>query len=90
MTTIYNATTGKEVTKLDQIISHDDLIDELYPKVTIGIYQWSPSWVLERMDAIAYAISLAQHVDEMIESGAWYEYEPTEEDIAQANDGSVW
>ena len=88
--TIYNATTGKEVTKLDQIISHDDLIDELYPKVTIGIYQWAPSLVLERMDAIAYEISLTQHVDEMIESGAWYEYEPTAEDIAQAEDGSDW
>ena len=88
--TIYNATTGKVVTKLDQLISHDDLIDELYPMVTIGIYQWFPSAVLEKMNPYAYKVSLIQHVDQMVDSGAWYEYEPTAEDIAQAEDGSDW
>jgi hypothetical protein len=56
--------------------------------VTIGIYQWFASAVLYRMDPIAYKVSLIEHVDQMIESGVWYE--PTEEDIAQAEDGSDW
>ena len=83
---IYNSETGKLVTDLDQMISHDDLIDELYPMVTIGIYQWFASAVLYKMDPIAYKVSLIQHVDQMVESGVWYE--PTEEDIAQAENGS--
>ena len=87
---IYNSETDKLVTELDQMISHDDLLDELYPMVTIGIYQWFPSAVLYRMDPVAHKISLIEHVDQMVESGVWYEYEPTEEDIAQANDGSDW
>jgi hypothetical protein len=87
---IYNSETDKLVTELDQMISHDDLIDELYPMVTIGIYQWFASAVLYRMDPIAYKISLIEHVDQMVESGVWYEYEPTAEDIAQAENGSDW
>lgn len=87
---IYNTTTGDVVTELDQMISHDDLIDELYPMVTIGIYQWFASAVLYKMDPIAYKVSLIQHVDEMVDNGIWSEYKPTEEDISQANDGSDW
>jgi len=87
---IYNTETNNLVTELDQMISHDDLLDELYPMVTIGIYQWFPSAVLYEMDRIAYKVSLIQHVDQMVESGVWYEYQPTEDDIAQAENGSDW
>jgi hypothetical protein len=71
--TIYNSETGLEVTELDQMMSHDDLIDELYPMVTIGIYEWLPSAVLFNVDPIAYKVSLIEHVDQMVESGVWFE-----------------
>jgi hypothetical protein len=71
--TIYNSETGKLVTELDQMISHDDLLDELYPMVTIGIFQWEASRVLLNMDPVAYDVSLIEHVDQMVESGAWYD-----------------
>jgi hypothetical protein len=71
--TIFNSETGSEVTELDQRMSHDDLIDELYPMVTIGIYEWLPSAVLFKMDPIAYKVSLIEHVDHMIESGVWFD-----------------
>lgn len=87
---IYNSETGKLVTELDQVISHDDLLDELYPMVTIGIFQWEASHVLLNMDPVAYKVSLIEHVDQMVESGVWYEYEPTAEEIAQAENGSDW
>lgn len=86
--TIYNSETGLEVTELQQMISHDDLIDELYPEVQIGIYTWFASAVLYRMDPIAYQISLIEHVDQMVESGVWYE--PSDDEVSLANDGSDW
>ena len=46
---------------------HDDLIDEIYPPVTIGIYEWAPSRVLKVMDPVAYRISVVEYVDQLIE-----------------------
>lgn len=48
---------------------HDDLIDEIYPPVTIGIYEWAPSRVLKVMDPVAYRISVIEYVDQLIEYG---------------------
>lgn len=48
---------------------HDDLIDEIYPPVTIGIYEWAPSRVLKEMDPVAYRISVIEYVDQLIEDG---------------------
>jgi hypothetical protein len=48
---------------------HDDLIDEIYPPVTIGIYEWAPSRVLKVMDPVAYRISVVEYVDQLIEDG---------------------
>lgn len=48
---------------------HDDLIDEIYPPVTIGIYEWAPSRVLKVMDPVAYRISVIEYVDQLIEDG---------------------
>ena len=48
---------------------HDDLVDEIYPPVTIGIYEWAPSRVLKVMDPVAYRISVIEYVDQLIEDG---------------------
>ena len=48
---------------------HDDLIDEIFPPVTIGIYEWAPSRVLKVMDPVAYRISVVEYVDQLIEDG---------------------
>lgn len=48
---------------------HDDLLDELYPTVTIGIFQWAPSRVLKVMEPVGYRVSLIEYVDQLIEDG---------------------
>ena len=48
---------------------HDNLLDEIYPLVTIGIYQWAPSRVLKMMDPVAYRVSVIEWVDQMLEDG---------------------
>lgn len=71
--TIYNSETGKALSDVEIAISHDDLIDELYPEVQIGIYTWFASAVLYRMDPVAYKVSLIEHVDQMVDNGTWFE-----------------
>ena len=48
---------------------HDNLLDEIYPLVTIGIYQWEPARVLKMMDPVAYRVSVIEWVDQMLEDG---------------------
>lgn len=48
---------------------HDDLLDEIYPPVTVGIYQWAPSRVLKVMDPVAYRISVIEYLDQLVEDG---------------------
>jgi hypothetical protein len=66
MTEYVDAVTGSPVNVEDQ---HDNLLDEIYPLVTIGIYQWEPSRVLKMMDPVAYRVSLIEWVDQMLEDG---------------------
>jgi hypothetical protein len=65
----YNAETGAPITDDDLATMHDDLIDELYPVVTIGIYQWAPADVLKRMDPVAYRISVIEYADQLHQDG---------------------
>lgn len=61
--------TGLEISDWDIEQRHDDLLDEIYPPVTIGIYVWAPSRVLKAMDPVAYRVSVIEYVDELIEDG---------------------
>ena len=67
MSTTYSDPYGGNLTEEDIELMHDDLLDELYSTVTIGIYQWAPSRVLKVMDPIAYRVSLIEYVDQLIE-----------------------
>jgi hypothetical protein len=80
----YNAETGVEISDDDMAAMHDDLIDELYPLVTIGIYQWSPASVLKRMDPVAYHISVIEYADQLHQDG-----QITETPCHTTADGSV-
>ena len=53
---------------------HDDLLDSIYPDVTIGIYTWAPSRVLKMMDPVAYRVSVIEWVDQMLEDGQIVEF----------------
>lgn len=52
---------------------HDELLDEIYPPVVIGIYTWEPARVLKMMDPVAYRVSVIEYVDQMVEQGAFIE-----------------
>lgn len=65
--TTYTDPYGGNLTDEDIVLMHDDLLDELYPAVTIGIYQWSPSFALKRLDPVAYGISVIEYRDQMLE-----------------------
>lgn len=61
----------------EQAISdmHDEMLNEIYPEVSVGIYRWEPARVLRVMDPIAYQISVIEFVDQMVEQGAFIEVE---------------
>jgi hypothetical protein len=80
----YDTTTGAEISDDDLAAMHDDLIDELYPVVTIGIYQWSPAYVLRTMDPVAYRVSVIEYADQLIEDD-----QITETPWHTQSDGSV-
>lgn len=73
----YNADTGAEISDEDLAAMHDDLIDELYPVVTIGIYQWPAADVLKRMDPVAYRCSVIEYADQLHQDGQITETPPT-------------
>ena len=66
MTEYVDAVTGSPV---NVEAEHDNLLDEIYPLVTIGIYQWSPARVLKMMNPVAYRVSVIEWVDQMLEDG---------------------
>ena len=66
MTEYVDAVTGSAV---NVEAEHDDLLDNIYPDVTIGIYSWQPSRVLKEMDPVAYRVSVIEWVDQMLEDG---------------------
>ena len=66
MTEYVDAVTGSAVNVEAEF---DDLLDNIYPDVTIGIYQWSAARVLKMMDPIAYRTSVFEWVDQMLEDG---------------------
>lgn len=45
----------------------DELLDECNPVVKIGTLEYSPSWVLKRVDPIAYRVGLSDYWSEMEE-----------------------
>lgn len=61
--------TGLEISDWEIEQRHDDLLDEIYAPVTIGIYVWAPSRVLKGMDPVAYRVSIIEYVDQLIEEG---------------------
>lgn len=65
--------TGELLTDADIEQRHDDLIDDCYPAVVIGIYTWNASDVLKRMDPVAYRVSVIEYVDQMISDNDWSE-----------------
>ena len=66
MTEYVDAVTGSAV---NVEAEHDDLLDNIYPDVTIGTCQWQPARVLKMMDPIAYRTSVFEWVDQMLEDG---------------------
>jgi hypothetical protein len=72
----YDANTGAELDDAAICDRHDDLIDEIYPLVTIGIYQWAPARVLKEMDPVAYRVSVIEYVDQLVEDGQITETAP--------------
>jgi hypothetical protein len=85
----YNAETGAEISDDDLAGMHDDLIDELYPVVTIGIYQWAPADVLKRMDPVAYRCSVIEYADQLHQDGQITETPPTCEDLGEIACGTA-
>lgn len=63
------------ITDEDLQAMHDELIDEIYPLVTIGIFQWEPSRVLKMMDPVGYRVSVIEYIDQLIEDGTLQEVE---------------
>lgn len=73
----YSTDTGFLITDDELAAMHDDLIDELYPVVTIGIYQWPAADVLKRMDPVAYRVSVIEYADQLHQDGQIAETPPT-------------
>lgn len=82
----YDATTGAAISDDDLAAMHDDLIDDLYPVVTIGIYQWAASDVLKRMDPVAYRVSVIEYADQLIKDGRITDTPPVDPDGAVCTD----
>jgi hypothetical protein len=72
----YDTNTGAELDEAAICDRHDDLIDEIYPPVTIGIYEWAPARVLKAMDPVAYRVSVIEYVDQLVEDGQITESAP--------------
>lgn len=60
---------GEEISEWSLQELHDDLIDEIYEPVTVGIYQWAPSRVLKEMDPVAYRVSVIEYIDQLLDDG---------------------
>lgn len=69
MFTYYRDSEDRKLSNWQVEEMHDDLLDELYPMVTVGIYQWSPSRVLKTMDPVAYQVSVIEYIDQLIDDG---------------------
>lgn len=62
-----------------------DLLDEIYPKITMGDLEFSPSEVVEELDPTAFRCMVADESSSMLDEGNYVEidgeiYEKTDED----------
>lgn len=60
---------GEEISDESLAELHDDLIDEIYPAVSVGIYEWAPSRVLKEIDPVAYRVSVIEYIDQLVDDG---------------------
>lgn len=47
----------------ETVAAYDELLDDVYPHVEVGGYDWNPSDVLAKMDPIAYKCGWADWCD---------------------------
>jgi hypothetical protein len=55
-----------------------EVLDELYPEVTVAGQTWNASRVLEELDPISFQIGVEEYKDNQIEAGNWFEWEDGE------------
>jgi hypothetical protein len=85
----YDATTGADITDDELASMLDDLINEIYPVVTIGIYTWLPADALKRMDPVAYRLSVIEYADQLHQAGQITETPPTCADLGEIACGTA-
>jgi hypothetical protein len=73
----YNTTTGAGISDTELVDMHDDMLDELYPMITMGTLSWSPAYVLRNLDPIAHRISVSEYIGQLVDDGELTDTPPT-------------
>jgi hypothetical protein len=68
---------------------YDQMLDEVYPELSIGHSTFLPSTVLKELDPIAYRVGFGEYVDSLAEDGEFVEgyTDDLEESVDESMDG---
>jgi hypothetical protein len=61
------------LSEYDAYMRYDQMLDEVYPEVTLGYSSFLASTVLKELDPIAYRVGFSEYVDSLAEDGEFVE-----------------
>ena len=77
------------ISEYDALQSYDQMLDEVYPEVTLGFCSFLPSRVLKEMDRTAYNEGFQAFVESLYTDGTYVEgyTDDLEESVDESMDG---
>lgn len=61
------------LSEYDALQEYDQMLDDVYPEVTLGFSSFLPSRVLKEMDPIAYRVGFREYVNGLVDDGTFVE-----------------
>lgn len=61
------------ISEMDALEQYDQMLDDVYPEVTLGFSSFLPSRILKEMDRIAYNEGFHDYVNSLVDDGTYVE-----------------
>ena len=61
------------LSEYDALQDYNQMLDDVYPEVTLGFSSFLPSRVLKEMDPIAYRVGFREYVNGLVDDGTFVE-----------------
>lgn len=80
------------ISEMDALEQYDQMLDDVYPEVTLGFSSFLPHRILKEMDRIAYDEGFQDFVNTLADDGTYVENytEHLEDSVDDMDDSTVW